>query len=239
MNQKKVYFVTMDHCDELAVIRKLKPSRLLCSYFFFKNKPMETFCESIGYKPEILLDSGAYSAHTRNKRVNLLDYMDYVRNNEEYIKHYVSLDVIGDSYLTKAFYSIMRDKGLHPIPVFHYGESLDVLSFYLDRGEKYIALGGTVPVRDKAVVLQWCNYLSALHPDVKFHLLGSTSQKIMDCENIVSCDASTWCIRAAMGHPETIPGKSKEAKRARAEANMTEIMGVFNACTVSDNNNGG
>jgi hypothetical protein len=230
-----VYFVTVGLADEIEVIQKVKPPRILCSYWFFKNKPLASFCERIGYKPEIMLDSGAYSAYTRGKNVNLLDYMTYIRNNEEYITHYISLDVIGDDDLTLAFYRIMRDKGLNPVPVFHHGSDYSLMNSYRNMGANYVALGGTVPLSNKTAVAQWCNHLSALYPGLSFHLLGSCSQKFLVCPSIVSCDATTWYMRAVKGCPETIPGKTREAKRARAEVNMTDIMERFNDFPIFSN----
>jgi hypothetical protein len=106
---------------------------------------------------------------------------------------------------------------------------------YRNMGAKYVALGGTVPLSNKAAVAQWCNRLSALYPELSFHLLGSCSQKFLDCPSIVSCDATTWYMRAIKGSPETIPGKSRESKRARAEANMINIMEQFNDLLISIN----
>ena len=74
LSHKKVYFVTTHRNDEIAVLRKVKPPRLLCSYWYFKNRPLDAFCENLGYKPEIMLDSGAYSAHASGKNINLLDF---------------------------------------------------------------------------------------------------------------------------------------------------------------------
>lgn len=230
-----MYFVTVGLADEIAVIQKVKPPRILCSYWFFKSKPLSSFCEKLGYKPEIMLDSGAYSAYTRGKNVNLLDYMNYIRDNQEYITHYMALDVIGDDDLTMAFYTIMLGKGLNPIPVFHYTSDRQQMDEYLDLGANLIALGGTVPVSNKATVAQWCDNLADLYPGTAFHLLGSCSQKFMACKSLISCDASTWYMRAVKGSPESIPGKTRESKRARAEANMIDIMERFNDFPISSN----
>lgn len=234
MSQPKVYFVTAGLADEMRVIRKVKPPRLLCSFWYFKNKPLDKFCEALGYQPEIMLDSGAYSAYTQHKNANLLDYMDYIRKNEAYISSYVALDVIGDNYLTKTFYEIMVTKGFDPVPVFHYGEDYSTLRYYQERGVKTVALGGTVPVRDKVTVAAWCNEVASHFPEITFHLLGSASPKILECESVVSCDSCAWYLLAINGKPKTIPGKSKGAKLARAEANMLRTMGVFNDLSVSD-----
>lgn len=235
MNHKKIYFVTTARTDEIAVLQKVKPPRLLCSYWYFKSRSLAAFCETLGYKPEILLDCGAYTAYAAHKNVNLLDYMAYIRDNSDFITNYISMDVIGDDALTRMFYNVMCAKGFDPIPVLHYNGEWETLQYYLDIGKTFIALGGTVPISDKSLVVQWCEKLSESHPELRFHLLGSTSSKLLSCESIVSCDATTWYMQAVNGTPASIPGKTREAKRKRAEANLFGIMEKFNDFSVSDN----
>lgn len=196
---------------------------------------MATFCETLGYKPEILLDSGAFSAHAAGKNVNLLDYIDYIRRNSAFLHQYVSLDVIGDDQLTRIFYEIMLSKGLNPIPVFHYNGDPGTLRYYLENGNTFIALGGTVPINDKSHIVRWCNTLSEENPGVKFHLLGSTRSELLGCDSIVSCDATSWYMMAVNGYPKSIPGKTREAKRKRAEENLLGIMERFDDFPISSN----
>lgn len=229
----KVYFVTTGLREEIQVIKKVRPPRLLCSYWYFKNKPLAEFCMELGYRPEILLDSGAYSAFTKGKNVNLLDYMDYIEANRWHIDRYISLDVIGNEHLTNQIYRLMRGNGSHPIPVIHYGRNAaETLKLHRLNGESVIALGGTVPIRDKNEVARWCEDMKRRYPRAHFHLLGSSSKKLLQSEALASCDASTWYIQAVNGRPSSIPGKSREAKMARAEANMRKIMEEFNEIPV-------
>ena len=218
-----VYFVTIGKKAEIEVIRKLRPSRLLCSYWYFKSKKLSELCDSVGYRPEIMLDSGAYSAVSAGRNLSLLDYMKYIRENEGFIARYVALDVIGDSYTTRAFYDIMRAKGFSPIPVYHYGDDLETMDHYVASGAGVIALGNTVPIRDKRVVADWCSWMHQKYPCVDLHLLGSSSQKIIDCDGLASCDSSSWYMLAVNGQPKSIAGQTE-----RAEANMRNIMEAFN-----------
>lgn len=232
----KVYFVTVGLREEIEVIRKVRPPRLLCSYWYFKNKTMAEFCEALGYRPEILLDSGAWSAFTKGKHVNLLDYIEYIRENREYITNYITLDVIGDPLSTLLIWELMRDMGLAPVPVIHYGEDLDVMERQYSAGVPLVALGGTVPIHDKNVVARWCTEVKRQYPETKFHLLGSSSRKIIDCGAVSSCDSSAWYAMAVNGKPKSIPGKTKPSKIARAEANMIRIMEEFNEISVPFDN---
>lgn len=232
----KVYFVTVGLREEIEVIRKVRPPRLLCSYWYFKNKPLAKFCEELGYRPEILLDSGAWTAFTKGKHVNLLDYIEYIRKNQEYITKHITLDVIGDPLSTLLIWELMRDMSLSPIPVIHYGEDLDIMERHWSAGVPLVALGGTVPIHDKKLVTRWCTELKRQYPETKFHLLGSSSQKILDCGAVSSCDSSAWYAMAVNGKPKSIPGKTKPSKIDRAEANMIRIMEVFNEIPVPFDN---
>lgn len=232
----KVYFVTVGLREEIEVIRKVRPPRLLCSYWYFKNKPMAEFCEELGYQPEILLDSGAWSAFTKGKHVNLLDYIEYIRENRDYITRYITLDVIGNPYMTMAIWDFMNTVGLFPVPVIHYGDDLELLKYYLAEGANLVALGGTVPIHDKSVVAEWCTEVKRKYPGAELHLLGSSSQKIIACGAVSSCDSSAWYTMAVNGKPKSIPGKTKTSKIARAEANMIRIMEEFNEISVPADN---
>ncbi len=227
-----VYFATTGLWEEVQVIRKVRPPRLLCSYWYFKNKPLREFCDGLGYQPEILLDSGAYSAHTKGKRVNLLEYVDYIRANRGQLSQYITLDVISEPSTTLLIWDLLHEMRLNPVPVVHYGEELSVIEHYTKAGATLIALGGTVPIRDKRQVAGWCAEVKTRFPEVDFHLLGSNSSAILQSGALVSCDASTWYLQAVMGRPSTVPGKDRDAKMARAEVNMRKIMEVFNENSV-------
>lgn len=223
----RVYFVTTGLREEIEVIKKVRPPRLLCSFWYFKNKPLAELCEEIGYTPEILLDSGAYSACTKGKDVDLLDYLKYIRNNAAHISRYITADVIGDDRRTYLLFCLLKAMGLDPVPVVHYGGEAWV-ERYAERGDRLIALGNTVGVRDKYKVARWCQSLKEHFPDTDLHLLGSSSRAILESGVLSSCDSSSWYMLAVNGKPKEIPGRSKEAKIARAEANMRKIMEDFN-----------
>lgn len=219
-----IYFVITGNKEELEVVRELKPKNILLSYWYFRNKPLSEFCSQLGYKPNILLDSGAYSAFTKNKTVNFLDYMKYIDDNSEWIGQYISLDVIGDSNLTYLLYNVMKQKGYTPIPVYHYGEHPSALYRYINLGEKRIALGGTVPIKNKIKIVEWCEELRKQYPLVDFHLLGSTNKVVLESQCVTSCDSSTWYMMAVNGHPKEISGKTRTSKIERAKYQMKKLM---------------
>lgn len=216
----RFYFVAANKSSvEIEVLEQVQPPRLLCSYHYFRNKPLSVYMDQIGYRPEIMLDSGAYSAYTSGKQVNLDDYCAYIEANKDAITDYVSLDILGDSAASLEVWQEMRRRGFDPIPVFHYEQPEHILEAYLAAGAKRIALGGTVPIRNKAAVAEWIRLITWQYP-AQYHLLGSSSRRIINHCDIESADASTWIIGAIVGRPRSIPGTDRAAKLKRAIYNM-------------------
>jgi hypothetical protein len=222
-----LYFVVTDKgSEEVDVIKRLKPPRLLASYFYFRTKGIASLIEKIGYLPEILLDSGAFSAWNIGKNVSLIDYMRFIDENERHLNggRYIALDVINEPMLTRFYYEAMRYKGYAPVPVFHFGDDLSYLDYYVNKGETTIALGGSAKMRSKPTVSAWCSDVIGKYPGINFHLLGSSSRQITDHCDLASCDSSTWIIMAFNGKPKHIPGKTRESKIERAAYNMRQLM---------------
>ena len=223
----KLYHVAVDTSTaELEALRLVKPPRLLISYFYFRNKPLGEYIERLGYQPEIVLDSGAWSAYTKGKGIALTDYMKYLDENKEWIKSYFNLDVMIDSHMSYRYWQIMKEKGYNPIPVFHYGDDDKTLQRYTNKTD-YIALGGTVPIRDKEKVANWTREIIFDYPEIKFHLLGSSSAKIINTCDLESADSSTWFTQAINGKPKHIKGRCRESKIKRAIYNLKQEMEDF------------
>jgi hypothetical protein len=220
----KIHFVCTNDRVERQAIKVAKPTYLLLSYYYWKGTNIQGFIDEIGYKPKLMLDSGAFSSFTKGKNASIIDYMNYIKKNEQYFDSYISLDVMDDPDISIKYYEIMKMKGFNPIPVYHYGDDEMYLKYYIEEGEKYIALGKTVPLKKKFIVADWINELMAKYPDVKFHLLGSSSSVITRLTNVYSMDASSWMHRAIKGYPKDIVGNDKEAKTARAIYQLREIM---------------
>jgi hypothetical protein len=220
-----IYTVVCNRPAELEAIRVARPKRVLLSYHYFKNMPLSEFLDSVGYEPVIMLDSGAYSAFTSGKNISPVDYMQYIRDNRNYIDEYVALDVIGSSSLSFAYWRLMMDEGYrNAIPVFHYGEPFHMLSRYVAGRRSRAALGGCVPVEDKSAVADWVIECMRQYPNVEFHLLGCNHKIIRErCSGLASRDFSTWIMAAANGYPKSIPGRTRDARIARAVENLSSL----------------
>jgi hypothetical protein len=113
------------------------------------------------------------------------------------------LDGIGDPQLTYENQCRMEERGVRPLPCFHYGEDERYLEYYLDHYE-YITLGGMVPIA-KPQVLAWLDrlwerYLTrGGHAKLKVHGFGLNAFKLMKRYPWFSVDASSWVQQAANG----------------------------------------
>lgn len=215
----KIYHVTTKRTAEITAIQEARPPRLLLSYFYFRRTRLEDFVKRLGYTPEIMLDSGAWSAYNSGQLINLEEYLEYIQANRSHIGYYVSLDAIFNSDRSFSTWEIMREKGFDPIPVFHFKENEDYLKKYIEYS-KIVCLGGTVPERNKHKVAEWVRLLCWEYPEIDFHLLGSSSRKIIDTCDLYSVDSSTWIMQAVNGRPHHIKGRDQGSKIKRAIYNL-------------------
>lgn len=224
-----LYFVGNKRREEIAVIKQLKPPRILLSFFYFKNVPLAEFIDEIGYRPEIILDSGAYSAWTQSRDIALTDYIRYISVNRKYVRHIISLDVVGDPLIGFFYWKALKAKGIDCIPVYHIQDNIKWLDRYVAEGAPYIGLGGAAPIRDKKVVSEWARNALDRHPETRFHLLGASSLECLKLADTygerISFDSATWILKAANGKPKNITAPDRfDAKVLRAAHNMKEQM---------------
>lgn len=175
----------------------------------------------LSMKIRLMLDSGAYSAWKRGEEINIYDYIDYIKRNLDWIEQYVNLDVIpgkpGSSPTqedvensAKQSYKnlqIMKDAGLHPLPVFHQDERFYWLERLLDDGEDYIGLS---PQEDMIGWLgkpphEWLDKSFTFvtdeegNPFVKTHGFGVTKIQLLKRYPWTTCDSTSWTMLANFG----------------------------------------
>lgn len=124
------------------------------------------------------------------------EYAEYVKTYQQYIDHYINVDVIRNPKLSwKVQKYLEEEHGLNPIPVVHFGTHERWLVKYLEAGYKYIGLGGRVgkipyfPWSDK----MWniiCNTPNRI-PAVKVHGFSVTTHKHMTRYPWYSVDSVT------------------------------------------------
>lgn len=154
-------------------------------------------------KVQLFLDSGAFSAKSQGVKINVKDYISFIKENEKHIDVYANLDVIGNPRATLRNQRIMEDAGLNPIPVFHFGEDEEKYLKLLIEKYNYIAIGGMVKSGNLISFLDrvFSNYICNKKgiPKVKVHGFGLTSLKLMLRYPWYSVDSTSWVVTGRMG----------------------------------------
>lgn len=175
---------------------------------------------------KVFLDSGAFSAFTLGKTIDLPAYCDYIHRNSDIIAMASVLDGIGDPLKTYQNQLAMEELGTRPLPCFHYGEDERYLEYYMANYE-YITLGGMVPISTPQLIhwldRLWDKYLTdgSGRPRLKVHGFGLTSVPLMMRYPWFSVDSSSWVQLAAFGNI-FIPGIGMVSMSDRSPSTKVE-----------------
>lgn len=208
----------------------------------------EGFCRSL------FIDSGAFSVHTGKAHITADEYIDYINSIDDKIEVFAQLDTIPGKFqqpkspqdyeesAKKSWenYLYMRERVKSPtklMPVFHFGESFDVLRKMLDwRAEdgsmlEYIGISpaNDVNVGMKDVYIKECNDVIAKssNPNVKTHLYGYTSLSGLSKLKCYSCDSISH--RLISGYAKILSSNfgvisvSVRPRTSRTKSNMSFV----------------
>jgi len=155
----------------------------------------------------LMLDSGAFSAWTKNAQIDIQEYIQFIKDHLHCIDHYFNLDVIGEAEEgAKATYDnqmIMEKAGLSPIPVYHCGEDISWLKQYAeDYG--YVGIGGLAGTPTRYRHNQLKRVFLAIadkegYPTVKLHGFAITSIRTMIEFPWYSVDSTSWVLTSRYG----------------------------------------
>jgi hypothetical protein len=167
--------------------------------YAYKNNVMEAF----KLTSDVFLDSGAFTAMTQGKDINLDEYIAFIKEHADKVTVYAALDVIGDWRATLKNLDYMVKHDVVPLPTYHYGEPLEVLAQFLEF--PYIAIGGAAHLRNRGLIMRWLNYAWAHITDkdgnvpTKVHGFGITSFEVMMGYPWESVDSTSWLVGGKFG----------------------------------------
>lgn len=192
---------------------------------------------------KLLVDSGAYTAHKSDKKVDVDDYIKYLNENDEYIHIAAQLDTIPGKFrqyksskdLTEApeksyenfLYMLPKLKTPEKLlPIYHQGEHLKWLEKIVAsevNGEP-VQYMGISPANDRNIeekekFIEDCfNIISkSNNPNIKTHAFGLTTLSTLERYPFTSADSTTWLISASYGYVMT-PYGTISVSHTRAEA---------------------
>lgn len=168
---------------------------------------------------KLFLDSGAFTAFTRNAVLDIDDYIRYINANNNIITTVAALDVIPkgrhdiDESAERSWenFLYMRKRIDNPeklIPTYHQTEPLkylyQILNYEDELGKiNYFALGGLVSTIDTNVrdrFLSECfKIILKLRPDINVHAFGLTDLKLLEAYPFRSADSTAYVLAAGMG----------------------------------------
>ena len=188
------------------------------------RKAIKKFLELMSNN-KLFIDSGAYSAWSKNKYIDVDDYIKFINENTDKFTLFASVDDIPGELRRKPTlweqrespakswhnYLYMREQVKDKdklLPVFHIGEDFRHLQNMLDAtfdGEHipYIGLGGTVGLAC-AVKEDWYKQCFKIiqqssNANVKVHAFGMTNLEILENYPFESADSTTWLMAAING----------------------------------------
>lgn len=155
---------------------------------------------------DLFLDSGAFTADTKNKTIALDRYAEFIHQHGKIFSAIANLDVIGDTG-AKSWDNLkaLQANGCKVIPVFHMNDDLVYLKRMLDADYPVIALGGLVDSSYKALRnwldFIWSTYLidKEANPLRRVHGFGLADIKLMQRYPWFSIDAASWALTGIYG----------------------------------------
>ena len=197
---------------------------------------------------KLFIDSGAWSAHSQGKEVDIDDYIKYLNENDEYFYIFAELDKIPgefrkaktkeqkleapkiswDNYLYMKDKVKSRDKLL---PVFHQGEDfkwlVNMLEYRPEDTGTHIPYIGISPANDspipgKLAFVDRCFEIieASSNPNVKTHAFGMTSLNILERYPFTSADSTSYLMQAINGSIMTEYGAINLSDRRLSKDNV-------------------
>lgn len=185
-----------------------------------------------GNKRKLFVDSGAFSAHTKGKELDVDEYIQYLNDREGIFEVIAQVDKIPGEFgkpKTKQqlldapeeswqnyLYMRERVKDYEKLtPIFHQGEDFKHLHRMLEttiNGE-HIPYIGISPANDlmTPAKVKWFEHVFQIirdssNPNVKTHAFGMTSLKVLERYPFHSADSTSWIMFAANGSVLTSKG---------------------------------
>lgn len=195
-----LYLGTIGTAPELASLasfegERTKPSVLMSFYFLNKIQKTDLAQYKTIRKFRTMLDSGAYTAKSKNKKIDIDALIKEIR--EGGWDEAAALDVIGDPQASYRNAMRMKEAGVEAFPTFHYGEPWEFLLMYAKEFGK-VGLGGLVPVKSATDRHAWlAECMGRIWPK-KTHAFGVMGRDTLMRFPFHSVDSTSWEAGALM-----------------------------------------
>lgn len=242
-----LYFAGIGCKDGLQKVRDKNCNQLLSQLNDRKAIKgwVEYYKEHPECKSKLFIDSGAFSAHTKGKHVDVDEYINFMNEIDDYVHIFAQVDkipgVFGQPKTPQQLldapreswenYLYMKDKVKSVdklIPVFHQGEDfkwlVNMLEYTHEDGH-HIPYIGISPANDVSVTskTKWLLEVFRIikkssNPDVKTHAFGMTSLGLLEQFPFTSADSTSWILTATNGNILTKHGSVRVSNRCVGQA---------------------
>ena len=196
---------------------------------------------------KLFVDSGAFSAWTKGKEINVKEYINWLNERSDYLDLFGQIDSIPGSRdsgvvtthdieesarKTWENYLFMRKRVNKPeglLYTFHIGEPIRYLEQALKWKDEYgnyipyIALGGMVGkshnIRDAFLEQCFSTIYKLGREDIKVHAFGMTDFDLLKKYPITSADSTSWIMVGAMGNVMTDWGNISVSSKQKNDKN--------------------
>lgn len=236
--------------EKSELLKRLSKSNLLFSYIGNPSNVISIPHDSLNSLS--LVDSGAFSAWTKDTIIDVDKYIEWLNQNDSFIDLFGQVDVIpgnkdepsswkdvkDSAEKTWKNYLYMRNHVVNPeklLYTFHVGEPKEFLIRALKwkdsdgRRIPYMALGGLVG-KSKSIrrnFLNMCfNLIKCYNPSVKIHTFGMTDLELLEEFPITSADSTRWIVVGIKGRVFTDMGEVMVLDSQKYES--THYLQLFN-----------
>jgi hypothetical protein len=170
--------------------------RILISYHYYQKDNLDQLFAKYFEPPypDVFGDSGAFSAWSLGKPINIQEYAEWLHKWKHLLTVYANLDVKGDVDAGLRNQEYLESQGLNPLPVFHGGEPWSILREMI-RKYPYIALGGLAGSTHSGGPAMW-RFVTQCFKEAAgrsvFHGFGMTNWVVMKAFPWYSVDSSSW-----------------------------------------------
>lgn len=149
----------------------------------------------VPYDADVIIDSGAYTAHTTGKAVELRAYGEFLLRHANKITFAFNLDVIGDHRGSARNHDRLRalvGDRVKIVPTWHTGSPWQEFE-RICREEDYASLGGAVGIPTRQLMQYSVKaHRVAREHGTRLHGLGITSNELLLRLPWASVDSSSW-----------------------------------------------
>lgn len=193
----RIYFAGAESGLYNKLLAEQNAVNRLLSYHYIRR--VSNLKEHFGF-PSVFIDSGAFSAMTQGVKIDIDNYIAFIKTHKEHVDIVANLDVIGDAEASYNNYLYIKSKGLEPLAVYHFNTDIKYLIKYLEQ-TKFIAFGGMVGNSSNQLIpwLDRCFTVIRKYWPVKVHSFGVTSKALIRRYPFYSMDSTSWLSSARYG----------------------------------------